>query len=208
MLNEFILLTIAHVIAVASPGADFAVVLKNTLASGKSIGSYTAIGVGAGISVHLVYTLLGIALILSQSPMIFTIIKFCGAVYLLWLAWLAFHSRAKKSTDSRTFKKLSLKPVEAFRQGFLTNVFNPKVTIFFLVLFTNIVSSETPMLIQSLYGVWLVIYTMLWFVIVAWTFSRRPVLRWYESHGHFVDWGMGAFLTFIALKLIFFSSVI
>ena len=75
MLNEFILLFIAHVIAVASPGADFAVVVKNTLRSGKRIGLLTAAGVGSGVSVHLVYTLFGIALILSQSETIFNSIK-------------------------------------------------------------------------------------------------------------------------------------
>ena len=75
MLDEFILLSIAHVIAVASPGADFAVVLKNTLRSGKSSGIFTAIGVGCGISIHLFYTLFGIALILSQSETLFSIIK-------------------------------------------------------------------------------------------------------------------------------------
>ena len=202
MLNEFILLSIAHIIAVASPGADFAVVLKNTLRSGKVTGVLTAIGVGCGISIHLIYTLFGIALILSQSPMLFTIIKITGALYLLWIAWQAFHSRAKKASNQLNEKHAELSSMQAFRQGFLTNVFNPKVTVFFLVLFTNIVSPETPLWIQSLYGLWLVLYTILWFMLVAWTFSRQRVLNWYETHGHYIDWGMGCFLIFIALQLL------
>ncbi|MCW8877477.1 MAG: LysE family transporter [Kangiellaceae bacterium] len=201
MLNEFILLSIAHIIAVASPGADFAVVVKNTLRSGRSIGMLTAVGIGSGISVHLIYTLLGIALILSQSPTLFNIIKIIGAAYLLWIAWQAFHSRAKKAADHNE-AQMEMTSWQAFRQGFLTNVFNPKVTVFFLVLFTNIVSPATPLWTQALYGIWLVLYTMLWFVLVAWIFSRKTVLVWYETHGHYIDWGMGLFLTFIALKLI------
>lgn len=203
MLNEFLLLTVAHLIAVASPGADFAVVLKNTLRSGKSVGISTAIGVGCGISVHLIYTLFGIALILSQSPTLFTTVKTIGAIYLLWMAWQAFHSRAKKSTTKFNQSHVELSLTQAFRQGFLTNVFNPKVTIFFMVLFTNIVSPTTSIFIQSLYGLWLVFYTILWFMFVAWVFSRKPVLVWYETHGHYIDWGMGLFLSFIALKLLF-----
>jgi len=203
MLNEFIFLTIAHVIAVASPGADFALVLKNTLRSGKSSGIFTAIGVGCGISIHLIYTLFGIAIILSQSEILFTSIKVIGAVYLLWLAWNAFKSRAKQSTTQLNQQHSEISAAQSFRQGFITNIFNPKVTVFFLVLFTNIVSPETPIIIQSLYGLWLVLYTILWFMFVAWTFSRRPVLVWYETHGHYVDWGMGLFLTFIAVKLLF-----
>lgn len=131
MLNEFILLFIAHVIAVASPGADFAVVVKNTLRSGKRIGLLTAAGVGSGVSVHLVYTLFGIALILSQSETIFNSIKIIGALYLLWIAWQAFHSRAKKA-QTHDEKHFEMTGFQAFRQGFFTNVFNPKVTIFFL----------------------------------------------------------------------------
>lgn len=203
MLNEFILLTLAHVIAVASPGADFAVVLKNTLASGKKAGMLTAIGIGCGISIHLVYTLFGIALILSQSEVLFTSIKVIGAIYLLWIAWQAFQSRAKTAAYHDRKTHIQLEGWSAFRQGFLTNVFNPKVTVFFLVLFTNIVSPKTPLLVQSLYGLWLVLYTMLWFVLVAWIFSRKPVLMWYETHGHFIDWCMGVFLSFIAIKLLF-----
>jgi RhtB (resistance to homoserine/threonine) family protein len=202
MLDEFILLSMAHIIAVASPGADFAVVLKNTLRSGKTSGVLTAVGVGCGISVHLIYTLLGIALILSRSTLLFTLIKVVGAVYLLWIAWQAFHSRAKKASGMNAIVAAELTPWQSFRQGFLTNVFNPKVTIFFLVLFTNIVSIETPIWLQSFYGLWLVLYTMMWFMLVAWTFSRKPVLAWYQTHGHYIDWGMGLFLVFIAGKLL------
>lgn len=203
MLNEFILLSIAHVIAVASPGADFAVVLKNTLSCGKKAGVMTAIGIGSGISIHLVYTLFGIALILSQSELLFTIIKILGAGYLLWIAWQAFQSRAKKAGQHDSGPRSEMSSWSAFRQGFLTNVFNPKVTVFFLVLFTNIVSPQTSLLVQSFYGLWLVLYTMLWFVVVAWIFSRKPVLAWYETRGHYIDWGMGLFLSFIAIKLLF-----
>jgi len=203
MLNEFILLFIAHVVAVASPGADFAIVLRNSLRAGKKVGVLTAIGVGCGISIHLIYTLFGIALILSQSVILFNLVKVIGALYLLWIAWQAFQSRAKKATTKTSQKHQDILPAQAFRQGFITNVFNPKVTLFFLVLFTNIVSPETPVIVQSLYGLWLVLYTMIWFTFVAWTFSRKSVLVWYETHGHYVDWSMGVFLTFIAVKLVF-----
>ncbi len=203
MLNEFLLLTMAHILAVASPGADFAVVLKNTLKAGKTAGILTAIGVGCGISIHLIYTLFGIAVILSKSALLFNIIKVIGAVYLLWMAWGAFQSRAKKASLNSAQKNQDMKAGKAFTQGFVTNVFNPKVTVFFLVLFTSIVDQSTPIAIQSLYGLWLVLYTMLWFTFVAWTFSRKTVLVWYQTHGHYMDWTMGVFLTFIAIKLVF-----
>lgn len=202
MLNEFLLLAVAHIIAVASPGVDFAVVLKNTLQCGKKAGALTAIGIGCGISVHIAYTIFGFALILSKNETLLFIIKIIGAIYLLWIAWQAFHSRMKKISVTNKTNLLVLSNYQAFRQGFLTNVFNPKATLFFLVLFTNIINPETPLSYQIIYGVWLALYTMLWFLLVVWLFSRKPVLNWYERNGHFIDWGMGAFLVFIALKLV------
>jgi RhtB (resistance to homoserine/threonine) family protein len=202
MWNEFVLLSMAHLFAVASPGADFAVVLKNTLQSGRRNGVFCAIGVGCGISIHLIYTLFGVALILSQSEYWFFIIKVIGALYLVWLAYQLFQSRAKKVVHHPPLKRKAISQFKAFQQGFLTNVFNPKVTLFFLVLFTNIVDVKTPLIWQSLYGAWLVFYTIVWFCLVAWFFSRPKILHSYQAHGYYFDWLMGGFLLLLAAKLL------
>ncbi|MGX5175156.1 LysE family translocator [Aliikangiella sp. IMCC44653] len=204
MLSEFVLLSIAHLFAVASPGADFAVVLKNTLTSGRRAGIFCAIGVGSGISIHLIYTFLGVALILSQSPHWFFVIKMIGAGYLLWLAVQLFLSRATDATHNKPLGQTKVSHSKAFQQGFLTNVFNPKVTLFFLVLFTSIVDVTTPLIWQALYGAWLVLYTIFWFCLVAWFFSRAKILDWYQTHGHYFDWLMGGFLLLLAAKLLLF----
>lgn len=202
MLNEFLLLAMAHLFAVASPGADFALVLKNTLQGGRQIGIATAIGIGGGILVHVGYTLLGVSLILAQSETLFSIVKFAGAFYLLWLAYKSFQSRRRTSESINQQKDLKISQLEAMKQGFVVNVLNPKVTVFFVALFANIVSPTTPLAIQIGYGFWLSIYTILWFTFVAWSFSRKFVLVWYQSNGHFIDWAMGLILILIAIRLI------
>ncbi len=210
MLNEFIILVIAQAFAVASPGSDFALVLKNTLRNGKSIGIATAIGIGFGVAVHMTYTLLGVAVIVANSPMIFQAIKVSGALYLLWLAYLSFKSRPVKESDSISTEEQinsgssteNISVSKAFKQGFIVNILNPKVTMFFLALFTNIISIETPYWIQSFYGLYLVIYTMLWFSFIAWVFSRNRVRAWYQKQGHYIDWAMGVFLLLIAIRLL------
>ena len=202
MLNEFLLLATAHLFAVASPGADFAVVIKNTLRSGKAIGLATAFGVGLGILVHMVYTLFGVAVILSKSEILFSTIKLAGAVYLLWLAYISFQSRKNKKNLIKKQSHIELSAFNAIRQGFVVNVLNPKVTLFFVALFTNIVSPSTPLWIQVIYGLWLSIYTMLWFAFVAWGFSRKLILLWYQEHGHYIDWAMGVILLLIAIRLV------
>jgi len=202
MLNEFVILAIANAFAVASPGVDFALVLKNTLQSGKSAGFATAIGIGLGITVHMTYTLLGVALIISNTPAIFQAVKIIGAVYLVWIAYQSFQSRKQNGETEVNSYSFEQPWYKSMRQGFIVNVLNPKVTMFFLALFTNIVSINTPYKIQFLYGVWLVLYAMLWFIFVAWIFSRKQVRVWYMQHGHYIDWTMGVFLLIIAVRLV------
>lgn len=202
MLNEFLLLATAHLFAVASPGADFAVVLKNTLRSGQRVGTYTALGIGLGIFVHVGYTLLGVAIVFSQSPILFDLVKYLGAGYLLWLAFQSFRSRPKAASTESEIEHIQLSKFKALKQGFLVNVLNPKVTVFFIALFTSIVSQKTPIWIQSFYGVWLAVYTFLWFSLVAWWFSRTTILAWYQRHGYIIDWLMGGVLIVIAVRLL------
>lgn len=202
MLNEFLLLATAHLFAVASPGADFAVVIKNTLHSGKAVGFATAVGVGLGILVHMSYTLFGVAFVLAKSEILFAIVKYAGAGYLMWFAYCSFQSRKKTKVINDDNIRVELNTYHALKQGFIVNVLNPKVTLFFVALFTNIVSPSTPVWIQLVYGLWLSAYTMLWFCVVAWGFSREVVLIWYQQHGHYVDWAMGVVLAIISFRLI------
>jgi len=202
LLSEFLLLATAHLFAVASPGADFAIVIKNTLRGGKGAGLATAFGVGLGILVHMVYTLFGIAIILSQSETLFSLVRYAGAAYLLWFAYCSFQSRKSDKNPLETPTHIELAIFHAIRQGFVVNVLNPKVTLFFVALFANIVSPSTPLWIQIGYGLWLSIYTMIWFAMVAWGFSRQLVLTWYQQHGHYIDWAMGVILVTISVRLV------
>jgi len=202
MLNEFLILAIANAFAVASPGVDFALVLKNTLQVGKSAGIATAIGIGLGILVHMTYTLLGVALVISKSPIIFQGIKILGAIYLLWIVYQSFQSRIKRKETSINNQLIEQSCYISMRQGFIVNILNPKATMFFIAIFTNIISIETPHKIQMLYGFWLIIYAIFWFTFVAWIFSRQQVRNWYLQNGHYIDWAMGVFLLFIALRLV------
>jgi len=203
VVSEFLLLATVNAFAVASPGADFAVVVRNTLRGGKSIGVATATGIGLGLLVHITYTLLGVAFILAKSDLIFITIKYLGASYLLWLAFKSFQSKKVKSNLSSEQPHIEMTTAQAIKQGFVVNVLNPKVTLFFVAIFTTTVSSKTSIGIQALYGVWICVYAALWFSLVAWSFSRQVILKWYQEHGHFIDWGMGCILVLIAARLIF-----
>ena len=83
--TEFLTIAVAHLFAVASPGPDFAVVMRQCVTSGTRAGLWTSFGVGSGIFLHVSYCVLGVALLLSQSPALFNSMKYLAALYLLYL---------------------------------------------------------------------------------------------------------------------------
>tara|TARA_Y100001947_G_scaffold120735_1_gene104953 strand:+ start:1477 stop:2097 length:621 start_codon:yes stop_codon:yes gene_type:complete len=199
---EFMTVALVHLLAVASPGPDFAVVVRESVAQGRRAGSWTALGVGCGIFVHVAYSLLGIGLIVSQSIVLFNLFKWLAAAYLVYLGWRALRARP-----------MSLEPVDtanaavartawrAFVIGFVTNGLNPKATLFFLSLFTVVISPDTPLLVQAGYGVYLAGATALWFLLVAWLFSRGRVRAGFARMGHWFDRLTGAVLIGLGARL-------
>src|SRR3989344_4015691 len=86
-MHAFLTIALIHLLAVASPGPDFAIVLKQSLSQPRRIVYFTALGVGLGILIHVAYSLVGIGFIIARSIVLFSIIKWLGAGYLLFIGW-------------------------------------------------------------------------------------------------------------------------
>ena len=208
-LGEFLTIAIAHALAVASPGPDFAIVLRQSLVHGRRTALWTSIGIGTGISLHIGYALLGIGLLLMGSAIAFTVLKYAGAAYLAWIGVQALRSRPRTApadggTGGANPASATL-PTDraAFVTGFLTNALNPKATFFFLALFPVAVSPTTPRLVQAGYGVWLIGATMAWFCFVSLVFTRPEVRQRFFRHGHWIDRVLGVVFLGFALSLVF-----
>ncbi|WP_022961219.1 LysE family transporter [Halopseudomonas pelagia] len=200
-LNEFLLVALVHLLAVMSPGPDFAVVIRNSVGAGRQAGLTTALGVGCGILVHVAYSLLGIGLIVSQSTWLFNLLKLAAAGYLFYLGVKALRSRPQPlNSDVPAASTLSSR--KAFANGFITNGLNPKATLFFLSLFTLIISPLTPMGIQAFYGLYLALATAAWFCLVALLFSHARVRQGFGKLGHWFDRLMGTVLIGLGLHLV------
>lgn len=199
---EFMTVALVHLLAVASPGPDFAVVVRESVAQGRRAGSWTALGVGCGIFVHVAYSLLGIGLIVSQSIVLFNIFKWLAAAYLVYLGWRALRARpmSLEAIDGAN-AAVARSAWRAFVIGFVTNGLNPKATLFFLSLFTVVISPDTPLLVQAGYGVYLAGATALWFLLVAWLFSRGRVRAGFARMGHWFDRLTGAVLIGLGARL-------
>ncbi|WP_278401399.1 LysE family translocator [Stutzerimonas kunmingensis] len=199
---EFMTVALVHLLAVASPGPDFAVVVRESVTQGRRVGSWTALGVGCGIFVHVAYSLLGIGLIVSQSIVLFNLFKWLAAGYLLYLGWRALRARPiSLDTADEVGTTSDRSPWQAFVVGFVTNGLNPKATLFFLSLFTVVISADTPLWVQAGYGVYLAGATALWFLLVAWLFSRGRVRAGFARMGHWFDRLTGAVLIGLGVRL-------
>ncbi len=201
---EFLTIAIAHLFAVASPGPDFAVVLRQCVTSGTRAGLWTSFGVGSGILLHVTYCILGVALLLSQSPTLFNTMKYLAAAYLLYLGIQSIRESLQPvaATESGDVD-VSVEPKKAFILGFLTNGLNPKATLFFLALFTVVISSETPTSMQVVYGIYLAIATFAWFAMLSTILGRDRVRDWLLRAGTWFERGMGLVLILIAIQIAF-----
>lgn len=201
---EFLTVALIHLLAVASPGPDFAIVVRESVAHGRRAGTWTALGVGTGIFVHVAYSLLGIGLIVSQSIMLFNALKWAAAAYLLYIGIKALRAKpADPVAAEAAFMAGERSPRGAFVTGFVTNGLNPKATLFFLSLFTVVINPHTPLLVQAGYGAYLACATAAWFSLVALLFSQRRVRAGFARMGHWFDRLMGAVLVGLGVKLAF-----
>ncbi|OGL85851.1 amino acid transporter [Candidatus Uhrbacteria bacterium RIFCSPLOWO2_02_FULL_48_12] len=172
--------TIIHLLAVISPGPDFIMACRNSLTYSRKTGIYTAIGFGIGIAVHIFYSLAGLALIISKSILLFNAIKFLGAGYLIYIGLKSVLSKSSKIELGEQHKKEDITRFAAVRIGFLTNVLNPKATLFFLSLFTLVISPETPLPIMGIVGAIMIVNTMLWFSLVAIFLTQKRIRSIFE----------------------------
>lgn len=201
---EFLTVAFVHLLAVASPGPDFAIVVRESVTHGRTAGTWTALGVGAGILVHVTYSLLGIGLIVAQSALLFNVLKWLAAAYLLYLGIKALRSGPSVAADASTpLPEVTRSPRGAFVSGFITNGLNPKATLFFLSLFTLVINPHTPLAIQAGYGLYLACATAAWFSLVALLFSHSRVRSGFARMGHWFDRLMGAVLVGLAMRLVF-----
>lgn len=199
-LSEFIAVLSITVLTIITPGPDFFIVVRNSLSYNKRSGLFTTLGVAAAVWIHILYTLAGIGLILSKSIILFTIVKYLGAGYLMYLGWQCLKS---KPLDSAQYVKQerTISDYNSFKMGFINNALNPKATLFFLSLFTQVVSVGTPISIQLIYGATVSVSCLVWFSFVAIFLNQRKIRNTFESIQHYFEKVMGIVLITFGVKV-------
>jgi threonine/homoserine/homoserine lactone efflux protein len=167
MIETLLSFIFATAILAISPGPDNIFVLTQSIVNGKKHGLATVFGLMTGCLIHTTLVAFGISAILKQHDNLFFLIKVFGATYLLYLAYQVYRSDAKItfSTENIILKT----PLELFKKGFLMNVLNPKVTIFFLAFFPQFLFSEDlPKVLQFyILGMLFILVSFLIFGVIA-----------------------------------------
>ena len=172
-MQELFAVAAITLLAVVSPGGDFAMVTRNSYLYGRRAGIFTAIGIAAAVWIHVGYTLLGVSILLLQSPNLFHAVKLLGAAYLVYIGYTTFRHRPVSAAMQAGGQAIG--DWAAFKNGLATNALNPKTTLFVLSTFTQIVSPATPLGIQIGYGAFMSAAHLLWFAFVAVVLSSPAV---------------------------------
>lgn len=186
------------ILGAMTPGQSLAVVLRHTLMGGRAHGCATAVAHSIGIGLYALLAMSGLAVIITTSPEFFRAFQWAGAAYLAWMGIQGL--RARPATDESMVQ--TSKPSGAVRDGFLVAFLNPKVAVFLLALFSQVVGTETTWFERSIYSttVWLV--DMLWYLLVAWLFSTPSWLRRLKHNAVWFERAFGLILLALAARLV------
>jgi threonine/homoserine/homoserine lactone efflux protein len=207
--HDFLLFVAAGLLLNITPGPDMLYVVGRSTTQGVRAGAAAALGIGAGCLVHITAAALGVSAAIAASATAFTVLKLCGAAYLLYVGvslLFAPRSTQTSATTPRMSASITMAPAsnsEIFMQGFLTNALNPKVALFFLAFVPQFISTDStqPTLAFFFLGLVFNLNGTLWNLLVAWTTAKAGV-RWRSSR--FAAWMnrcIGIFFVFLGVKL-------
>ena len=171
-MNEIIAIAIITLLAVISPGADFALVSRNSYLYGRKQGIYTAYGIACAVWIHISYSVLGLSFLKHYIPNLLHIIQYIGALYLMYIGYKTFTQQQISDHATHTL----LHPRQAFIQGFLGNSLNPKTTLFVMSIFAQLLRGNHGLMHLIGYGMFISASHLLWFLLIS-LFCSTPVIR-------------------------------
>ena len=181
-----------------SPGPSLAVVLQQTIRGGRKTGLIAALTHGLGIGLYAMLCISGIAVMITTSPLLFTTLQWLGAGYLIWIGIKGLRSKAGKLATLSDVPTTS----SAARDGFLVVFLNPKVAVFFIALFSQVIGSETTLPEKLAYAATAMLIDMGWYMIVAWSLSNPRWLGRLQKNSVWLERIFGVILIALAVRLL------
>lgn len=181
-----------------SPGPSLAVVLRHTLLGGRAQGAVAALTHGLGIGVYALACISGLAFLLTASPGAFRAFQWLGAAYLAWLGYQGL--TARPADPDAALEKIDTRG--AARDGFLIVFLNPKIAVFFIALFSQVIGEGTTLMARLGYAATAMLIDGGWYLLVAWVFSMPLWLKRLRTHAVWIERIFGVILLALAGSLV------
>lgn len=204
--TNYLPVALISLIAAISPGPDFFIVFRNSLVHSRKAGFLTAFGVSTAIIVHLSYTLIGIGVLIAESPFLYALLKYSGVAYLFYIGLKGIISSFKQTSSVVVDYKQAasqISALKAFMQGFWTNLLNPKAAIFFISLFSQFIDTNTPYIVGIEYGAISWSITLGWFLLLSYLLTLKQIIGKIDQFRIYVDRVMGGILMALGFKMLF-----
>lgn len=187
------------ILGAMTPGPSLAMVLKHTISGGRLNGMIVSIAHGLGVALYAVITVLGMAVIIKETPWLFNIIKYAGVVFLLWLAFKALTSKSALADFDTEMNKVSWQ--QSAWEGFSIAFLNPKLALFFLALFSQFIHADASTQQKTLMVATVGGIDTLWYCLIALVLSQSSVLTKLRANTHIVDKVTGIALISVAMRV-------
>lgn len=191
------------VLGAMSPGPSLAVVLRHTLSGGRRDGCVAALAHGTGVGIYALLAISGLAVLITASPRVFHAFQWAGAAYLAWLGIRGLLARAPAPDAPMP----AARGASAARDGFLIAFLNPKIAVFFIALFAQVIGSETAWAARALYAGTAWFTDTAWYLLVAWLFSTPRWLAWLRRNAVWFERLFGLILLGLAGRLVWEALV-
>jgi RhtB (resistance to homoserine/threonine) family protein len=192
------------ILLIILPGPDTGLATKNTIIYGKKGGLKTVLGITSGLIIHTFAAVVGISAIIVKSAVLFSAFKYIGAIYLIYLGVMSLWSLRKRDVSFEGYDQEENKyqGTSCFRQGFLTNLLNPKVAVFFLTFLPQFVVPESNTFLQLLgMGATYTCLTFIWFLLYVYLINYVSVWMKKPSTQHIIQGITGCVLVGFGIKL-------
>lgn len=199
MVEQVLLILSVTSLAMVTPGPDMVLVLRNTFARGRRAGLQTSAGILCGNLVHITYGVLGIGLLISQSILAFSALKYVAAAYLVYLGIMSLRAGAT-GLDTGDIEGGRLTR-SWFVQGFVNNVLNPKGALFYLGVFTTVITPDTSPAGMVLLIVIMMLVSASFWVCFVYTLDRRTFRTMVERSHQTVNRVFGVLLIVLGLRV-------
>lgn len=201
MLETSLFVATLATLGMLSPGPDFFLIIKNAARYTRGTALVTSLGVIFGVATHMTYCVAGLAVVITTTPWLFMLLKYAGAGYLIYIGVQALLARGNSKMDLSNVQREQTSLKKAFLQGYLCNLLNPKATLFFLSVFTQVLSIDSGFGEKMWYAGIILSLSVIWWPMLVFLIQSAPVRRGLTKAQKLIDKLLGGVLIGLGIKV-------